>query len=55
MVCATLSTQRIGDMVEPVLSVRDLHVRFRTGDGILHVSLNVIWDGLRDALDPKDR
>ncbi len=26
----------IADMTEPVLSVRNLHVRFRTGDGILH-------------------
>jgi hypothetical protein len=42
-------------MVEPVLSVRDLHVRFRTGDGILRVTLNFVGDGLRDALDPKDR
>src|SRR3954447_18526905 len=36
-----LSTRRIADMkdaamTEPVLSVRNLHVRFRTGDGILH-------------------
>jgi ABC-type microcin C transport system duplicated ATPase subunit YejF len=31
-----LSTRRIAEMTQPVLSVRNLHVRFRTGDGTLH-------------------
>ncbi|UVF21128.1 ABC transporter ATP-binding protein [Microvirga terrae] len=31
-------------MVEPVLSVRNLHVRFRTGDGILHAVKGIDLD-----------
>jgi oligopeptide transport system ATP-binding protein len=44
MACAMLSTRRIADMVEPVLSVRNLHVRFRTGDGILHAVKGIDLD-----------
>src|SRR3954470_17131357 len=39
-----LSTRRIADMTEPVLSVRNLHVRFRTGDGILHAVKGIDLD-----------
>src|ERR687889_688961 len=44
MVCAMLSTRRIADMAEPVLSVRNLNVRFRTGDGILHAVKGIDLD-----------
>src|SRR3954469_7863684 len=39
-----LSTRRIADMTEPVLSVRNLHVRFRTGDGVLHAVKGIDLD-----------
>src|ERR687890_2609621 len=47
-----LSTRRIADMkdatmAEPVLSVRNLHVRFRTGDGILHAVKGIDLDVAR--------
>src|ERR687889_519091 len=47
MVCAMLSTRRIADMAEPVLSVRNLNVRFRTGDGILHAVRGIDLDVAR--------
>ncbi|MBL0404616.1 ABC transporter ATP-binding protein [Microvirga aerilata] len=39
-----LSIRRTADMAEPVLSVRNLDVRFRTGDGILHAVKGIDLD-----------
>src|SRR5918997_486288 len=44
MACAMLSIRRTADMAEPVLSVRNLNVRFRTGDGILHAVKGIDLD-----------
>src|SRR5829696_5306476 len=44
MDCAMLSIRRTADMAEPVLSVRNLNVRFRTGDGILHAVKGIDLD-----------
>src|SRR5829696_1882474 len=38
------SIRRTATMAEPVLSVRNLHVRFRTGDGILHAVKGIDLD-----------